>query len=91
MKDLFLPDMYKPRFKKALYRTQRDFVKETDAKMVFIYGEWDPWTAAAVPNPNKPNILYYVEPGGSHRTRIATLPESMRNELLQQLQIWLNE
>jgi hypothetical protein len=91
LKELFLPDMYKPRFKKTLYREQRDFVKETDARMVFIYGEWDPWTAAAVPNPNKPNILYYVEPGGSHRTRIATLPESMRNELLQNLQIWLNE
>ena len=91
LKELFLPDMYKPRFKKALYREQHDFVKETDARMVFIYGEWDPWTAAAVPNPNKTNILYYVEPGGSHRTRIATLPESMRNELLQNLQIWLNE
>ncbi len=91
LKDLFLPDLYNPRFKKALYRKQRDFVKETDARMVFIYGEWDPWTAAAVPDPNKPNILYYVEPGGSHRTRIATLPEDMKNELLQQLQIWLNE
>lgn len=91
LKDLFLPEMYKPRFKKALYREQRDFIKETDARMVFIYGQWDPWTAAAVPNPNKPNILYYVEPGGSHRARIGTLPESMRNELLQKLQTWLNE
>jgi len=91
LKQLFLPDTYKPRFKKSLYREQSKFVKETDARMVFIYGEWDPWTAAAVPNPDKPNILYYVEPGGSHRARISTLPESMRNELLQQLQVWLNE
>lgn len=91
MKDLFLPDFYKPRFKRSLYRLQRDFVKQTDARLVFIYGEWDPWTAAAVPDPHKPNVLYYVQPGGSHRARISTLPEPMRNELQEQLNSWLKE
>lgn len=70
---------------------QSQFIKQTDAKMVFIYGEWDPWTAAAVPNPNKPNILYYVEPGGSHRARVATLPEPMRQDFIEQMTLWLNE
>lgn len=91
LKVLFLPDFYKPGFKKSLYNQQSRFIKETDAKMVFIYGEWDPWTAAAVPNPDKPNILYYVEPGGSHRARIGTLPESMRQSLIEQMNNWLNE
>lgn len=91
MKDLFLPDFYKPRFNTALYKKMSDFVKNSDAKMVFIYGEWDPWSAAAVPNPNKPNVLYYVQPGGSHSTRIGTLPEAMRQELMQQLNAWLAE
>ncbi|HBG52904.1 MAG TPA: aminopeptidase [Rikenellaceae bacterium] len=91
LKDLFLPDFYKPRFNKSMYRLQRDFVKKTDARMVFIYGEWDPWTAAAVPDPGKANVLYYVQPGGSHRARIATLPETMREALQKQLESWLNE
>ncbi|MDD2289087.1 MAG: S28 family serine protease [Bacteroidales bacterium] len=91
LKDLFLPDFYKPLFHKSMYRLQRDFVKKTDARLVFIYGEWDPWTAAAVPDPGKPNVLYYVQPGGSHRARIATLPESMKDALLKQLESWLNE
>lgn len=91
MKELFLPDFYKPRFNRSLYRLQRTFIKQSDARLVFIYGEWDPWTATAVPDPGKPNVLYYVQPGGSHRARIATLPESMRNELQQQINSWLNE
>lgn len=91
LKELFLPDFYKPRFKKSLSNMQSQFIKQTDAKMVFIYGEWDPWTAAAVPNPNKPNILYYVEPGGSHRARVATLPEPMRQDFIEQMTLWLNE
>jgi len=74
-----------------MYRLQRDFVKKSDARLVFIYGEWDPWTAAAVPDPGKQNVLYYVQPGGSHRARIGTLPQSMREALLEQLQSWLNE
>ena len=91
LKELFLPDFYKPGFNKTLSKTQRTFLKNTDARMVFIYGEWDPWTAAAVPNPGKPNILYYVQPGGSHRARISTLPEPMRNSLIEQIQNWLND
>ena len=70
---------------------QSDFVKKTDAKLVFLYGEWDPWTAAAVPDPGKPNVLYFVQPGGNHRTRIGSLPQEMRDRLLGQLETWLNE
>jgi len=61
---------------------QSQFIKQTDAKMVFIYGEWDHGLPLPFPIPNKPNILYYVEPGGSHRARVATLPEPMRQETL---------
>ncbi len=88
---IFLPDFYKPRFNKKLYKMQSNFVKTTDARLVFLYGEWDPWTAAAVPNPGKPNVLYFVQPGGNHRTRIGTLPQEMRDQLLKQLEAWLNE
>ncbi|NLA16039.1 MAG: aminopeptidase [Bacteroidales bacterium] len=90
LKELFLPDFYKPPFRRSLSKLQRNFLKQTEARMVFIYGEWDPWTAAAVPNPEKPNILYYVQPRGSHRARISTLPEPMRESLVEQLQHWLN-
>jgi len=91
LRKIFLPDYYKPRFNKKLYKMQSDFVKKTDAKLVFLYGEWDPWTAAAVPDPGKPNVLYFVQPGGNHRTRIGSLPQEMRDRLLGQLETWLNE
>jgi hypothetical protein len=70
---------------------QRDFVKQTSLPLVFVYGEWDPWSAAAVTDPGKPNVLYLVEPGGSHRARIATLPEAMREGFQKQMETWLNQ
>ncbi|MDD2538500.1 MAG: S28 family serine protease [Bacteroidales bacterium] len=91
LKELFLPDFYKPRFNRSLYRLQRDFVKQTSLPLVFVYGEWDPWSAAAVTDPGKPNVLYLVEPGGSHRARIATLPEAMREGFQKQMETWLNQ
>ena len=33
----------------------------------------------------------FVQPGGSHRTRIATLPDSMRREAVATLRGWLAE
>lgn len=91
LKKIFLPDFYKPRFNKTLYKRQLEFIQTTDKHLVFIYGEWDPWTAAAVPNPNKPNVLYYVNPKGSHSSRIGNLPEEMRTQLMSTLERWLAE
>ena len=54
----------------------------------------DPWTApgaAWAATPGKRNMKAFVQPGGSHRTRIATLPDSMRREAVATLRGWLAE
>lgn len=89
LKKLFLPDFYKPRFSAKLYKKMSDFIAHTDKNIMLLYGEWDPWTAAAVPDPHRSNIKYIVQPGGSHRTRIGTLPEEMKRDALQTLTQWL--
>ena len=48
---------------------QIDLVKNletTTKKMIFVYGEDDPWTGAAIPDPTNPNVKKYIIPHGVH-------------------------
>ena len=74
------------------YRFVTDFLTENDPKMIFIYGEWDPWTASGVTwlrDRNKQNIHIFVEPGGSHKARISTLRRDNQKEVLDLLKEWM--
>lgn len=74
------------------YRFVTDFLTENDPQMIFIYGEWDPWTASGVTwlrDRNKKNINIYIEPDGSHRARIGTMPKEVQKEILQKLNDWM--
>ena len=65
-------------------------LKENDPKMIFIYGENDPWTAAGVTwLKEKKNIHVFIQPGGSHLARISTLPEKEKEEVMKLLNEWL--
>ncbi|MDR2936193.1 MAG: aminopeptidase [Rikenellaceae bacterium] len=73
----------------------RKYLLKNDPKMIFIYGETDPWTASGITDPKyfkgKQNMTLVVQPGGSHRTRINTLPEAQREELIETITRWLAE
>lgn len=79
------------KFDTRLYKKLYKFLETTDAKMMFIYGEWDPWSAVKVPDFHKDNIKIFIEPGGSHRSRIYTMPLEMRVEAVDTLEKWLEE
>ena len=69
-------------------------VTVNDPKMLFVYGEIDPWTAAAPEDYlfyNKKNMHKFVKPGGSHSTRINNMPEQQREQAWAILQSWLEE
>lgn len=82
----------KVEFRPALYHKIYNFLKENDPKMIFIYGEIDPWTAAHAPVfKGKKNQQFYFQPRGSHRARIGNMPEEMKEKILTQLNEWLAE
>ncbi len=95
LRRLMLPeDAQFVKFDKTLGKKITKFLKKNDPKMVFIYGEIDPWSAAAVTwlNTNKKkNLHIFVEPRGSHKARISTLPEDMQKEAKALIQKWLDE
>lgn len=79
-------------FRPELYRKVYDFLKENDPKMIFIYGEIDPWSATRVPTfRGKKNEQVYIQPRGSHASRISTMPEAMKAKILTQINQWLAE
>jgi len=88
---IFLPGDKKFTFDKALYKKLKRFVKKGEERMMFIYGEFDPWSAVKVIEPKGGNIVLFVEPKGSHRARISTLPQPMRDQALETLKKWLSE
>lgn len=90
---LMLPEELKDMpFDKTLSKKITKFLKENDPKMIFIYGENDPWTAAGVTwLKGKKNIHVFVEPGGSHRARIGTLPDVQKQEAISLINKWLQE
>ncbi len=94
LRRIFLPEeLRRTRFSKGLCRKITRYLKRNDPRMMLVYGGDDPWTApgaAWAATPGKRNLCLYVEPGGSHLTRIATLPDSMRREALATLRGWLD-
>ena len=95
LKKLMLPDDAKDiKFDKTLSKKITKFLKKNDPKMIFVYGEIDPWSAAATTWLNtdkKENVHIFVEPRGSHLARINTLPEEMKQKAISILKKWLAE
>ena len=88
---LVVPEDGQFKFDRKLYNKLRKFVATTDKNMLFIYGEYDPWSSVMVTDPKNSNVIVLVQPEGSHRTRISTLPEDMRERAISQLNKWLAE
>ena len=90
---LMLPEELKDMpFDKTLSKTITKFLKKQDPKMIFIYGQNDPWTAAGVTwLKNKKNIHVFIQPTGSHLARINTLPEGEKKEVIELIKKWLDK
>ena len=93
LKRVLLPEEFADvKFDDSNHRFVTDFYTENDPKMILIYGEVDPWTASGITwlrDRNKQNIKVFIQPGGSHTARILNMPENMRDQILEQLNQWM--
>ena len=79
---------YRPELADKVYNE----LKNNDPKMIFIYGEIDPWSATRVPTfSGKVNQQIYIQPGGSHSARISSMPEETKQQIMNQINQWLAE
>lgn len=89
---LMVPNGLSIEFSPVLYNKVNSFLETNDPKMIFIYGETDPWSATRIPDlKGKQNLSIYIQPGGSHSARISTMPEPIKEKIINQITQWLEE
>lgn len=91
---LMLPEQLKGiKFDPTLYKRTVKYLKENDPKHIFIYGEIDPWSSSGVCTwldcSKKQNMRIYVQPRGSHVSRIGNMPAEIKDEIIERLSGWL--
>lgn len=72
----------------AAMRDIADFVAQRGERLLFIYGEWDPWTGGQFTLGNAVDSELLIQPQGTHGARIANLEASDRAAAFAKLQAW---
>jgi hypothetical protein len=89
LQKIFLGEDLKFTFDSTLSKRCATYLKENDPHMVFVYGEFDPWSAAAVQFSDKKNMYRAVVKGGSHSSRINSLDAVQKAEILDRIKRWI--
>ena len=72
----------------------KSFLDTSAKKMLFIYGEYDAWSATAVDlteSAPQREMYKFVQPKGDHRTRINTFNPEKQTEIYTIINSWLEE
>ncbi len=68
----------------------QSWVSQHGERLLFIYGGFDPWTAAAFELGGAKDSYLFTVPGANHGARIQQLPEAERNRAISLLKGWAN-
>lgn len=87
---IMLPEGITIQFQPELYKKLTNFIVTSDPRLIFVYGEYDPWTSVGITKlDGKKNMFVAIQPKGSHRARINTLPDSLRDKVIKTIKLWL--
>ena len=70
----------------------KSFLDTSAEKMLFIYGEYDTWSATAVElseDASKREVYKYFKPKGYHKTRIKSFDTENQEEIYNIIDGWL--
>lgn len=76
-------------FNPAVMADVQTWITSSASEMIFIYGEEDPWTVAAVDHPGSDAVLKIINPGTKHGTQVMDLASNDSDLILQKLNEWL--
>jgi hypothetical protein len=75
-------------FDPAVMPDIEDWIATEGDRLLFIYGEWDPWTAGTVELGDATDSYIFVDPHGTHGSYIRTLEPEDQATVLNILQRW---
>jgi hypothetical protein len=64
------------------------FVQERGYRLLFVYGQWDPWTGGPFALGNATESSLFVQPQGTHSARLSRLSTDDREEAFAKLFAW---
>jgi len=73
-----------------LARKVDEYIRTKAENFIFLYGEYDPWSATAADPGKNRKVLKIVKEGGAHGTRIKTLSDEQRELVYSKLEEWLD-
>jgi len=76
-------------FNEELSYQLQEFVTGEAMNFIYIYGEYDTWSATAVSHTGDTNSKIFIKEGGSHRTRINNMPDKQKAEVYNTLNSFL--
>lgn len=85
----FVPEDLRFEYDAKIMNKVYDFIHNEGDKMLFVYGELDPWTSTSVNPDSRTDAIKLVLSGGSHSTRIRHFSEEQQNMIKEQLEKWL--
>jgi len=78
---------YDPKIMNNVY----DFIHNEGDRMIFIYGELDPWFSTSVNPDSRTDAIKLVLSGGSHSTRLKHFSNETNAMILDKLNTWLDD
>jgi len=85
-----LPEEYEVSFNPQLSVDLEAYLASEADRFIYIYGEYDTWSATAVTSTGDTHSRIFIKEGGSHRTRINNMPPEQRDEVYQTIQSYLS-
>ena len=92
--DFTAPDGRPTEFDPAPMKKLNDFIQNEAETILFIYGEYDTWSATAVElseAAKERGLKKFVNPGGHHGTRIGSFDSKTKAEILNTIVGWIGE
>ncbi len=72
------PGVVLPPYDGSVTAAVRDWVRDQADDMLFIYGQYDPWSGGAMDAPSRDSSARFFVPGATHGATIGALPEAER-------------
>jgi hypothetical protein len=84
------PKNFTEEFDSSAMQDINKWLQSNGDNMIYIYGEYDPWTASALESEGETNSLIMILDEGSHRTRIKHFDGEDKELILSTLEEWLD-
>ena len=80
-----IPEGIQITYNAGLSQEVQQYLTEEANNFIYIYGEYDTWSATAVTCTGVTNSKIFMKEEGSHRTRINNMPEEQKQEIYSTL------